>query len=1710
MKKALYFVFIFLAITITGFSQTVLFEEDFENNGNLPDDWKNTYVSDDLNWRLEDGGHTNNPSIPNSRRPPAAHSGEYNALFEKSDIGTIITKLVTPEIDLSISIKPELRFWYSNYTRTLLSPEYEKIRIYYRSVDDPHGYNWVLIHELLEPTTLWNQSIVLIPDSAHFSNIELAFEGEIGPGWGACIDDVEIIETGILPKFLDAITASQPLTQPIPTSSKNNTILRLDLKVKGNDGNLFIDTLKLNALLNTTEAIGTNELKLFFTSYSEFSTQNPISADISLTGNIFTLTNIDKNLPFGYSYIWITTDIPVDNTHTLNGKKVDFSISKNNIIVNGQKYPFTDLNPYGYRSITESIFYDDFENSSTWTLTGEFQIDSARGLGGAYGNPDPDYATSGSKILGTDLTGTGMLGDYENNIADNAYLATHQELNCKYYKDLKLQFFKWLNIEVGDSAKIQVDINSSNDWQSVWRNKTLIIDDKYSISSYDISNIADRQLVVNSRFVLGPTNNTWAFSGWNIDDYAVTGTFVHTDAGVLAWVSPGEGCGHIAPEELVVKIKNYGYDELAAPIPVEFSTNGGSTWTTNNYSSALAQDDTAEFTFTSLIDLTTPGEHHIMVRTAFPGDQDSRNDVFDTTLYILPTYSLPYVENFENGDGYWQAGGSATWELGLPSGTILNTAYSGTKAWGTNLDGNYPDNDSCWIESPCISLLNITKPIFEAMIKSRAEIDKDGLTLMYSIDEGLSWKPTPKVETFAWNWYDQNIDALGTAGWDSVKADWFMVRQTLPAEVEDVNPVKFRLVFASDAQNNNEGFAVDDIRIYEAPTDAGVLAISYPPDTCYLGTAEHIKVAIKNYGIRDFKPSDNLITSIKLDNELLFTETFNVSSNVAYLDTVHFTFTNTINMRDSGAYNFIVYTDIIGDSSQYNGGVVNDTLITTIRVNGEPDYTLGPDIGTSSPDTVDIFAGSGYSNYTWASATSLTPDTSANYDTLINVGTGWVAVTVKNANNCFAKDTINILPSTTNLGVIEILNFDTICFNAATQPLKVKVRNYSSDTVYRNGTSIQIGYQINSEENVIETFTFLSPDTLSSDILDTLTYEFTNQPIFSEAGTMHIKCFTVFTPEIDYSNDTTEKTIEIWPIPIIDLGEDTVFTNTPLIITLDAGEGLKDYKWQELAPSSAYTFSITSEESNKYYVQAEDTNNCSFIVSDTTWIITDDWKLDTILTPANTCTHSTAEAISLKLLNNSENTYAAGFKIPVLLTLDDSTFKDTISLTAPVSPNTNYTHTLSSTVDLSSIGEYEFSAKLKPFNDIDSTNNSYSKDIETYGVYYVDLGADSIVTKQASDILLDASDQFATYSWNIGWNQPTYQILSDESKLYKVTTTDEHNCATSSDSVQILASDVSIIEIKSPRSACTLGNATQISFVLKNDGNDVLAAGTAMSVYYKLDNGIWIEKPFTLPYDLAPTKTKIITVNENITLESNISYDFTLAVRYSNDFYFENDTLNTTIFEFDKPSINLGPDVYTQEADTITLQAQLGFANYQWQDFSKETFLNITDSASATYHCLVNNAYGCIGADTVNIFTYDIGIGSINSLNNCNISVSNLVTANIIVNSYDTLLMGDTLITKYNFSGTEVTETVTLTDSLFNSKPYPYTFTTPFAVSDTGNYSITCSVEMANEVDSSNNSADTTFRIGAYSFDLGSDIISNLNSETLDAGSGYAAYLWND
>ena len=177
----------------------------------------------------------------------------------------------------------------------------------------------------------------------------------------------------------------------------------------------------------------------------------------------------------------------------------------------------------------ETIWEDNFETNTGWILSGEFEIDSPLGLGGDHGNPDPASAFEGTKILGVDLSGIGgYSGDYEVSLGDREYYAISPPIDCSSFVEIEINFQKWLNVEqpAYDHAYIDISNNNGTSWIEIWTNSNVIENNSWSEDSYDISGIADLSSDVRIRFSIGSTDGSWQYSGWNIDDFKVTGNEV--------------------------------------------------------------------------------------------------------------------------------------------------------------------------------------------------------------------------------------------------------------------------------------------------------------------------------------------------------------------------------------------------------------------------------------------------------------------------------------------------------------------------------------------------------------------------------------------------------------------------------------------------------------------------------------------------------------------------------------------------------------------------------------------------------------------------------------------------------------------------------------------------------------------------------------------------------------------------------------------------------------------------------------------------------------------------------------------------------------------------------------------------------------------------------------------------------------------------------
>jgi len=154
-----------------------------------------------------------------------------------------------------------------------------------------------------------------------------------------------------------------------------------------------------------------------------------------------------------------------------------------------------------------------------WTTQGQWAFGQPTGGSGSHGNPDPTSGKTGSNVYGYNLS-----GGYPNDMATVQYLTT-PPIDCSQMTGTRLKFWRWLGVESStyDHASIQASHNGTT-WTTVWDHSGPAINDgSWVLMSFDISSIADGQSAVRIRWGMGPTDYSFTYCGWNIDDVELWG-----------------------------------------------------------------------------------------------------------------------------------------------------------------------------------------------------------------------------------------------------------------------------------------------------------------------------------------------------------------------------------------------------------------------------------------------------------------------------------------------------------------------------------------------------------------------------------------------------------------------------------------------------------------------------------------------------------------------------------------------------------------------------------------------------------------------------------------------------------------------------------------------------------------------------------------------------------------------------------------------------------------------------------------------------------------------------------------------------------------------------------------------------------------------------------------------------------------------------------
>lgn len=398
------------------------------------------------------------------------------------------------------------------------------------------------------------------------------------------------------------------------------------------------------------------------------------------------------------------------------------------------------------------------------------------------------------------------------------------------------------------------------------------------------------------------------------------------DVGVTAIPSPNSGCG-LGGQPITIGITNFG-GEPQAFFEVDFSINGDASGIPRPadgiFTGIVGVDSTEFFTFDARAFLDIPGEYTFSAWTQLEEDEVLANDTLTITVFSVPVIEdFPYVENFEEDNGFWgvvaEGEGAASWEWGEPTGTRFDRAPQGRNAWGTNLGGEHNNQEVSYLVTPCFDLSTmVDDPLFTVQLGIDTETSFDALTVEFTTD-GENWT---KIETgpTTVNWYNDLVDQLyeGDGGFDGIATV-----QALVDGVAGAERMQLRFAFTSDFSVTNEGVLLDAFVLTERADNNLAAAQLSSTNTAACGTpTDTLAFRITNVGtntVSDFP------VSYQVNDGPVVTETF--PGNLRGGATVTYRFTTPFDATGTTENTIRAWTDLPGDFQ-----LSNDTTVYFQRI----------------------------------------------------------------------------------------------------------------------------------------------------------------------------------------------------------------------------------------------------------------------------------------------------------------------------------------------------------------------------------------------------------------------------------------------------------------------------------------------------------------------------------------------------------------------------------------------------------------------------------------------------------------------------------------------------------------------------------------------------------------------------------------------------------
>jgi|GEM_PF-4956316 hypothetical protein len=557
---------------------------------------------------------------------------------------------------------------------------------------------------------------------------------------------------------------------------------------------------------------GGDTVNVTVTNYGSYFINTDVVLSYSLD-NGSTWTNQNKFISLASSEIInFTFDAPAQLNNTisnittkvqLNGDESNSNdtMSKNIIILN---------------SISTFPHTEDFENNDG----GWFPDNSNNGTW-QYGHPNSSELTGGSSssvnAWSTNLTG--LCGDFEDSYLYSPcydFTTLNQPVvefdiwyqsNGQLYSNFNSMLFEY-SIDNGQTWTVLGNNYEGGinwyDYQQGWFG----INTLWKHASHDMA-LLSHESKVNFRYKFKSFSQP-SQKGFAIDNFCIHEAYLN-DIAVSSINNPVSSCD-LSNVSVNITVSNLGISDINS-FSIEYSIDGIN-WVSESVSQFIPTGENVSISFTQNITLSNPSINFLNARALMSNDQNLSNNLLSKEILFLPTLDgSEIIEDFENTSAnYWiseKAWNSTSndWELSLPTTSNLNSAYSGSKSWVTNANGNYTGGQISYVYSPCMNLSEIVNPAVEFYLNCK--LTQADLDLQYSTD-GLAWFSIGSTYSNFWYQYPFSSFTMDTEGYEVKKRTLVGI----PAIESNLENIRFRFKFTSTNNYTNEGVAFDNFRVY--------------------------------------------------------------------------------------------------------------------------------------------------------------------------------------------------------------------------------------------------------------------------------------------------------------------------------------------------------------------------------------------------------------------------------------------------------------------------------------------------------------------------------------------------------------------------------------------------------------------------------------------------------------------------------------------------------------------------------------------------------------------------------------------------------------------------------------------------------------------------------------------------------------------------------